>query len=251
MNIEEEGGGIFNKLKKATPNPLKAAKSGFGKLKDKASGLKDKVKGKLSGIKDKAKQAAMMGTAAALLGSAGLGASKLGKLGKFGTSSSVSATGSRSSTQIPILQLFLIIAVTGVLGAFAALSINKSQNFNDSILKWGILMLVLIIPVIIAYMKKSETLDLLLNTIIASEVNIICIYAILAFTAYSVLVKSPSLDTFNDMKLNDKIGIIVGLLIPLCIIAYNFFKVSKMDAIVITVFAVAAAAILLSPQWIK
>lgn len=239
MNIEEEGGGMFDRLKKATPNPLKMAKAGIGKAKDKA---KEKVqdmmiaRAKAQALKAAQKQGTKM-------------------LGQFGKKTAF-AKGSKnllsldSPPTIPIGKLLIIIAVTGILGAFAALAISKSQNFKDSILRWSVLMVIMIVPVIWAYMKKSQTLGLLLDTIVQSQINIICIYAIIAFTGYSTLVKTPSLDTFKSMNWWEIAIIVVGLLIPLAIIAYNFFKVSKLDGIVIAVFAVSAAVILLTPQWI-
>jgi len=234
MNIEEEGGSIMSGLK------------GVGsRIKGSIGKTKEKVKQKAQDMMiARAKAQALKAAEKSAMGALGNATKDLTKTGKYGSISS------KQPTQIPILKLLIIIGITGVLGAFAALAINKSQNFNDSILKWGILMLVLILPVFIAYMKKSETLGLLLDTIVESELNIICIYAILAFTSYSTLVKSPSLDTFNSMKLEDKIGIIVALLIPLGIIVYSFVKVSPLDGIVIGLVAVSAAAILLSPTWI-
>jgi len=238
MNIEEEGGGMFDKIKsvgskiksvgskikKATPNPVTGVKALYGKAKA-ARALSQ-----------------AMGTGQGMFSKALKGKSKYG---------SISSNDSTGKQPLPILKLLTILVATGVLGAFAALAINKSQNFKDSILKWGILMLVMIIPVFIAYMKKSETLGLLLDTILESELNIICIYAILAFTSYSTLVKSPSLDTFQSMNPWEIAKIVIGLIIPLVIIGYTYFKVSPLDAIVIGVFAVAAAVILLSPQWIS
>jgi hypothetical protein len=53
------------------------------------------------------------------------------------------------------------------------------------------------------------------------------------------------------MDIKDKVGIILGLLLPLCVIAYNFFMVSKIDAVILLVFTAAAAAVLMSPQWLK
>jgi len=244
MNIEEEGGGMFDKIKsvgskikKATPNPLKLAKKGIGAAKEKAK----------EAMIARAQAQALKSAQNSLLGAFGSEFGSKKDIKESQTYRTALQQKLNPPTTIPIGKLLIIIAVTGILGAFAALAISKSQNFKDSIVKWSILMVIMIIPIILTYMKKSETLGLLLDTIVQSQINIICIYAIIAFTGYSTLVKTPSLDTFNSMGIGDKIGIIIGLLIPLVIIGYNFFKVSKLDGIVIGVFAVAAAVILLSP----
>jgi hypothetical protein len=217
MNIEEEGGGIFDKLK------------------GKAKGLKDKAKGKA--------QDAMLARAQAKALKSGMGA--------LGNATKSDKRGLKSSATVPIGKLLTIILATGVLGAFVALTINKSQNMNDSILRMVVLMLVMIIPVIMAYMGKSGTLDILLDTIVQSQINIICIYTILAFTTWSALVKSPSFDNFKSMKWWEITIIVVGLFIPLAIILKTFIKKDPLGALTIAFFAVAAAAILLSPQWIS
>ena len=214
---------------------------------------KPTFKNPLKGAKDKMQQAMAARAASKALGSL------TGKKGMFGSlmGSTKGAKGAKpaaptkGSGSIPMLKIFIILVVSGMLGAFITLSINKTNNFNDSMLKWGVLMIILLIPVIIAYMKSTQTVSLLLDTIVSSQINILCIYAIIAFTAYSTLVKSPSLDSFNSMDVKDKVGIVLGLLLPLCVIAYNFFMVSKVDAIILLVFTAAAAAVLMSPQWIK
>jgi len=225
-----ETGGAFGFKKPSFTNPLK--------------GAKDKV------------QQAMAARAASkafssMTGKKGMFGSFMGSTGKSGKSAKSAVTTKVSKTPIPILQIFIIIILSGMLASFITLSINKSNNFNDSLLKWGLIMIILIIPIIVSYMRASQTVSLLLSTIVSSQVNIICIYAIIAFTAYSTLVKSPSLDSFNSMGIMDKVGIILGLLLPLCVIAYNFFMVSKVDAIILLVFTAAAAAVLMSPQWLK
>lgn len=233
----ESGGGIFDKLKKATPNPLKGAKSLMGKAKDKAQGA----------LAARAASQAL----GSLTGKKGMFGSLMGSTGKSAKGVKAGPPTKGSSTPIPILQIFTILILSGMLASFITVSINKTNNFNDSALKWGVIMIILIIPIIVSYMRASQTVSLLLSTIVSSQVNIICIYAIIAFTAYSTLVKSPSLDSFNSMDIKDKIGIILGLLLPLCVIAYNFFMVSKVDAIILLVFTAAAAAVLMSPQWLK
>lgn len=209
----------------------------------------------LKGAKDKVQQAMAARAASQALGSLtgkkGMFGSFMGSTGKSGKSGKSAVTTKISKTPIPILQIFIILILSGMLASFITLSINKTNNFNDSALKWGVIMIILIIPIIVSYMRASQTVSLLLSTIVSSQVNIICIYAIIAFTAYSSLVKSPSLDSFNSMDIKDKVGIILGLLLPLCVIAYNFFMVSKVDAIILLVFTAAAAAVLMSPQWLK
>jgi len=219
MNIEE--GGAFN--------PLTMVKKGYQKTKDKVKGkAQDMMLARAQAKALKAAEKSAMG-----LGSG----TKSDKLGL------------KSSATVPIGKLLTIILATGILGAFVALTINKSQNMNDSILKMVLLMLVMIIPIIIAYMGKSGTLDILLDTIVKSEINIICIYTILAFTAWSALVKSPSFDNFKSMKWWEITIIVIGLFIPLAIILKTFIKKDPLGALTIALFAVAAAAILLSPPF--
>jgi hypothetical protein len=216
---------------------------------------KPTFKNPLTAAKEKAQGAMAARAASQMFGSVtgkkGMFGSLMGSTGKAAKGAKPVPPTKGSKTPIPIVQIFIILILSGMLASFITVSINKTNNFNDSLLKWGVIMIILIIPIIVSYMRASQTVPLLLSTIVSSQVNIICIYAIIAFTAYSTLVKSPSLDSFNSMDIKDKVGIILGLLLPLCVIAYNFFMVSKVDAIILLVFTAAAAAVLMSPQWLK
>ena len=236
MNIKEEGGGMFDTLKRATPNPLKMARAGIGRASEKA-------------------QSALAARAAAkasqsLLGSVGSVASR-GSLTRGVGSRSLPLIEEPSPT-FSVVKILVIIIATGVLSSFMTLTIQKSDNFKDSIVKWAILMIVLIfIPIFAAFMiKRQDVLGSLLATMAKSQINIICIYAILAFTAWSTLANNPSIDTWNSMSLWDKVQIISLLIVPLLIILYTVVISKNMtDAIVMLVVAVITAAILLSPKW--
>jgi hypothetical protein len=208
-------------------------KSMFGKIKGKFGSLKDKVKGKVKGAKD----AYMMRQATKRAQKMGLSASKF-----IGTDGKVKSGVKGQIANNLYIRIGGIILFAVFLGLyFGYIFKNDTQNGLSGTGRIGITVALVVVGIIATYFMTKGDTSLVVDFILSSEVNILCIYVMISYFGYTNLIS-----TNNNSSASIVLNIIppvVFVLLPLFLLLNNFLKNWKLGLLLVVITGASFLAI--------